>query len=161
LEEQLSIEYEDISHKIINDNIEESNELHTENTNEEKIKNQKAQSERRRKQSLFSESRIEKHLNLNIFENTEKIIKINLLIDDKNIVLKEEERLNYLNLKIESNITIFDLIKNAVEAFNDKFKTENFKYLLSNNINNYKLKASKKNGSPNKDIPGKYYSIFL
>lgn len=155
LEEQLSIEYEDIANKINNNNNEESNELQTENTNEEKTKSQKALSEKPRKQSLFSENVTDKNENLNFYENAEKNVKVNLLIDDKNKILKDEECLCYLNLRIDSNITIFDLIKNAVDAFNDKFKNENFKYLLSNNYNIYKLKASKKNGSQNKDIPGK------
>ncbi len=112
------------------------------------------QSEKPRQQSLFSENVTDKPENLNFSENAEKNVKVNLLIDDKNKILKDEECICSLNLRIDCNITIFDLIKNAVDAFNDKFKNENFKYLLSNNYNNYKLKASKKNGSPNKDIPG-------
>lgn len=128
--------------------------------NEDRIINDKAKKERPRNQSLFSENAIDNHPNGNFFENTEKNVKINLLIENKKNHLKQEDRLNSLNLRIDSNITIFDLIKNAVDSFNDKFRNENFKYLLSNNCDNYKLKVSKKNGSPNKDIPGKYLFLF-
>jgi len=153
LEEQLSIEYEDIANKLNNNNNEESNE----NINEKKITIEKLQNERPRKQSLFSENATDKLANLNFFERNEKNIKINLLIDDKNKTLKDEEIIYSLNLRIDSNITILDLIKNAVDAFNDKFINEKFKYLLRNNYNHYILKASKKNGLPNKDIPGKFF----
>lgn len=123
------------------------------------MRNDKARGEKPRKQSLFSENNNDK-LNLNFSEDSEKNVKVNLLIENKKNLLKDEDRLYFLNLRIDSNITIFDLIKTAVDSFNDKFQNEKFKYLLSNNYNNYKLKASKKNGSPNKDIPGKL-SLYL
>jgi len=96
-------------------------------------------------------------------KNIEKNIKINLLIKENiNNLLTNNVELFSLDLTIESNITIFDIIKNTIDCFNEKFKNENYKFLLSNHYNNYKLKASKKNGSPNTDIPCKQtlFSIF-
>jgi len=167
LEEQLSIEYEDIVDKIT-DKIENHNEISNENNLDKEnhmVKKEIFPIEKTRKYSLFSDNALENQKYSPSFEVIEKNIKINLLIKEDNNktknYTKKGDELFFLNLKIDSNITIFDLIKNAVDAFNEKFRNENFRYLLNNNYSNYKLKASKKNGYPNTDIPGDYRYILF
>jgi len=176
LEEQLSIEYEDIVDKIT-DKIENFNEIPNKinnfadkNFTEKKEKAQ--QIEKNRKFSLFSENVLEDNqIYSPSIDNIEKNIKINLVIKEnintncnKNNSKKKSKKgddLFSFNLKIDASMVIYDLIKIAVDTFNERFRNDNYKYLLSNRYNNYKLKASKKNGFPNVDIPGKFILIYF
>lgn len=88
----------------------------------------------------------------------ETIVKINLVIEHKNNhkhFVKEDYF--YLNLVITDRIAISELIRLSVDGFNEKFRSENYKYLLENNYQNFHLKPSKKNGYPKTDIPGKFF----
>jgi hypothetical protein len=70
-------------------------------------------------------------------------VKINIVIEDI---------LYTVNIDVKDRITINELIKNSVNAFNINFENENMKIRLSQDY----LKQSKKNGYPKDDLPSKY-----
>lgn len=53
-----------------------------------------------------------------------------------------------------------ELIKETITLFNKLFNEENLDVILNTkNFENYQLKASKKNGKPDNDLPGNF--IFI
>lgn len=92
----------------------------------------------------------------NIFRTNKEIeIKINLIIKNKlNKSSNFHEELFFLNLKANEKTKISEIILKSVDSFNEKFKNENFIYLLNHNYSNYQMRPSKKNGNPKSDIPG-------
>lgn len=108
------------------------------------------------RESLFSFEKQHKN-----FQERENYVKVNILIrsikeNKYNISKSPDDIIITIDLLVEDNLAIADLIKISLENFNQKFKQENLKFLLnnSNDYKSYNLKASKKSGYPNSDIPG-------
>jgi hypothetical protein len=60
-----------------------------------------------------------------------------------------------LNLNLNENLKINEIIKIAINAFNEKFEEDKLKIRLSVEYKRYNIKQSKKNGSPKDDLPSK------
>jgi hypothetical protein len=74
-----------------------------------------------------------------------------------NIVLKNNTNENILlkKITIQDNKLVKEVIKEAIIEFNKIFENERMMIRLSDNIDLYKLKPSKKSGLPNYDLPSK------
>ena len=72
------------------------------------------------------------------------------------MINKGKQQINKtVSIEINQYITIYQLIKEAVDSFNQLFKKEEISYRLNlDSLDNYQIRTSKKNGKPKNDLPG-------
>lgn len=110
-----------------------------------------------------------RHIKISKDENLEKnfyfekkiSVMINLLIKNHMEEINKKkgeikEKIFSINLTISENLTIKELINFSVDKFNEKFKLENLGFSFLLNYDNFEIKAGKKNGKPNEDIPSNF-----
>ncbi len=74
-------------------------------------------------------------------------IKVFIEIPNQNNIYKN------ISIKVTNKIRMSDLMKEAIKLFNVLFNNMGVPYELAMNINLYKMRASKKSGKPNCDMP--------
>ncbi len=77
-----------------------------------------------------------------------------MIHNDKKPILKN------ITTEISRYVTARELIRECIVLFNKLFNEEHLNYVLNTRTyESYQLKASKKNGKPDNDLPGTFYLI--
>ncbi|KRX06455.1 hypothetical protein PPERSA_05068 [Pseudocohnilembus persalinus] len=70
-----------------------------------------------------------------------------------NYDINDNDDLVQVQVKIPQQFNVQDTIEYVIDSFNEKFKSQNIKYKLTKDFNNWSLHVAKKSGKPKTDFP--------
>jgi hypothetical protein len=108
------------------------------------------------RRSRVSSKLVTQEIKKSAFINLVNIEHVNKVVITMSISIQSDNDKNFMKsikMNIKETDSVESIVQLAIQIFNNIFKNEKILVQLSENLTLYKLKPSKKNGSP-KDLPG-------